>query len=380
MAASTYKVLLYDIRTQEIYAEIPTSDIQYDYELDADGSATISFPLTATKVNGNQIKPADIFPVRTAVAIQRGSELVWGGLVWQYKVDLSNGFITMDAGGYFSYYKYRHTPTAGKRFRQTETVDIIKSFLLDINSRNGIQTNLSGLQQVDARRNKYWAPYEYVSIADVIVDMADEVLPARAWDLIWGFGGGFFFYFEPYFVNSTHIGNRMWNTLDRKPTYNGVTLVQSENCEFTELSVDGNSMANLSFVVGASGTDVSQTRHYEARNIALSWSLPYLEKVTSVSGEKEQSTLPMRAKSELTAASIPIIMPTAVTYPNAFSPKQFKPGDQIKVTTNDEFLELDQAEYVVTKVTVDVSSDGSDRISLDMIQAELFKDVDTADA
>jgi hypothetical protein len=139
-------------------------------------------------------------------------------------------------------------------------------------------------------------------------------------------------------------------------------------------------MANLSFVVGASGTDVSQTRHYEARNIALSWSLPYLEKVTSVSGEKEQSTLPMRAKSELTAASIPIIMPTAVTYPNAFSPKQFKPGDQIKVTTNDEFLELDQAEYVVTKVTVDVSSDGSDRISLDMIQAELFKDVDTADA
>lgn len=381
MAASKYVVHLYDVRTQRIFAQIPTSAIKYDYEMDADGSASLSIPMGALKLDGTKLTPYDIFPCRTAIAIQRDDQLTWGGIVWQYKVDLATRFIDLDAGGYYSYYKYRHTNTKGKKFDNRETIDIIKWFILEINSGstagNGINTNISGLQTVGTRRSKVWNPYEYKSIADVIEDMADEV--ASFDPQTQKYGGGFFFYFEPYFADEDHIGHKMSNTESRHPEYNGITLRQSVNCEFSTINVDGNSMANVAYVVGATNGEPSLTPHYELRNVSFAEEIPYMDVVVSETGEKKDSALRWKAKSALAFGSTPIILPTAVTYPNLFSPLQFKPGMLVRVTTDDDFLNLTNAEYVITKVSVEVGMDGSDRLTLDMVQSALFTEVEEED-
>jgi hypothetical protein len=381
MAVSEYIVHLYDIRTQEIYAQVATSAISYDYEMDAPGSANISIPMDVSKLDGTPLKPADIFPCRTAIAIQRGSELVWGGIVWQYNVDLSSRFIALDAGGYFSYYKYRHTNRAGVKFKNKETTEIVKWFILEINNGpsygNGINTNVSGLQPVAKRLNKSWNPYEYKSIYDVIEDMADEI---AAYDpQTFKYTGGFFFYFEPYFVDDLHIGNKMINTDSRHPVSNGITLAQGVNCEFSSISVDGNSMANAAYVVGATNGEPTLTPHAERRNVVFAAEIPYMDAIVTESTEKTDAQLRWRAKSALAYGSTPIILPTAVTYPNMYRPSQFKPGMLVRVTSDDGFLDLDKAEYVITKVSVSVSTDGSDRLTLDMVQSSLFTEVEDTD-
>lgn len=380
MAASTYKVYLYDIRSQKIYAEIPMSSLSYDYELDGEGSAAVSLPMESLKLDGTVLKPADVFPVRTAIAIQRGSELVWGGLVWQYRVDLTNKMIKIDAGGYFSYYKYRHTYTNGNRFVFKEIIDMIKWFILEINSTwgNGIHTSLSGLVPNGAKRSKSWAPLEYVSIADVIADLADEVPTINIHPL--GMVGGFFFHFDPYWVDSTHIGNRMSNTPNRDPDYSGVSLTQGVHCEITEIGVDGNDLANVSYIVGATTNSKTPPAHYELRNPSFSSQLPYMDVIVNANTEKKWPNLYWQAKSALSAGAIPTILPTVITYPNMFSPNQFKTGTKIKLSSGDSFLELNEAEYVITRVAVSVTGDGSDRITMDVVQDELFKEVDTTNA
>jgi hypothetical protein len=378
MAASKYTVYLYDIRTQEIFAEIPKAGISYDYEIDEAGSASISVPMNAVKLDGETLKPYDLFPCRTGLAIMRGNQLVWGGLIWQYNVDLTTRIIEIDAGGYFSYYQYRHTNVKGKKFVDKETIEIIKWFIFEANSGatagNGINTNLSGLQAVGTRRSKTWNPYEYKSIADVIEDMADEI--ASFDPQTQKYGGGFFFYFEPYFVDATHIGHKMTNTESRHPELNGITLNQGTNCEFSSISVDGNSMANVAYVVGATNGEPELTPHYELRNVTFATEIPYMDVIVSETSEKKDSQLRWKAKSALAFGATPIILPTADTYPNLFSPLQFKPGMLVKATSNDDFLNLVNAEYVITKVSVSVGTDGSDRLSLDMVQSALFVEIE----
>ncbi|MFB7420785.1 hypothetical protein ACFC1L_40115 [Streptomyces sp. NPDC056210] len=381
MAASLYTVMLYDIRTQKIFAKIPKAELSYEYEMDDAGSASISVPMKAKKLDGTRLTPYDLFPCRTGVAIQRGSELVWGGLIWQYQVDLSTQLISIDAGGYLSYYKYRHTNVKGNKFKNKETIDIVKWFILETNSGstagNGINTNISGLKPVGTLKTKTWNPFEYESLDSVIIDMADEIASYDPNTL--KYGGGFFFYFEPYFIDSDRIGHRMSNTESRHPLFNGITLRQSVNCEFSNISVDGNSMANVAYVVGAGNGEPSITPHAELKNTIFSQEIPYMNTVVSATGDKNPASLRWRARSALAYGSIPITLPTADTFPNMFSPLQFKPGMLVKVTTDDGFLSLTNAEYVVTKVSVSMGTDGSDRLSIDMIQSALFTEVPEED-
>jgi hypothetical protein len=108
-----YTVYLYDTMTQTVYAEIPFSALSYDYVMDEAGSATVELPIAAPKRDGNPLTPEDVRPIRTGIAIQRGTELVWGGLVWTYRLNLTARTIALSARGYLSYYAYRHTAVLG---------------------------------------------------------------------------------------------------------------------------------------------------------------------------------------------------------------------------------------------------------------------------
>ncbi|MQS39929.1 hypothetical protein, partial [Streptomyces katsurahamanus] len=280
MAVNRYTVYLYDIKTQLVTAEVPASAISYDYVMDAAGSASIEMPIDVPLRSGGTISPTDIRPIRTGIAIERGGELVWGGLVWAYRLDLSRRTITLNAQGYQSYYARRHTHTRGNRFRPgREQTDIIKWFIDYMNSPTdparefSIKTSTASLKPTNFVRTRIWNPYEYKSISDVITHLCDDITSK---DPQTGkYGGGFFYYFEPYWDSTgKKILNRITNTVNRHPYPSNVHLQQGVNCEIADISVDGTGMATTALAVGATDGTSSITPHAEDDNPALLAEIP----------------------------------------------------------------------------------------------------------
>ncbi|MFI2242380.1 hypothetical protein [Streptomyces chrestomyceticus] len=368
-----YRVYLYNVMTQDVYAEIPFSSLTYRYVMDDAGSATVEIPIGVPKVGGQPLAPADIFPARTGLVIQRGEDLVWGGIVWTYRLNLTSRTITLSALGYQSYYRYRVTGAAGSRFKNTEQTDMIKGLISIL--RDGIKTDTSQLTGTNMVRTREWNPYEFKPLSDIFADLSDDItaIDPRTGKL----GGGFFFYFEPYWITpGAKIGNRVINTPNRHPYDSGKSLQQGVNCEFPDISVDGTSLATTCFAVGATDGTKSLTPYARDENTPLLKRIPHLSVVLNETGIKQSSALQYKVRSALAFGANPVTLPTAETYPGLFSPLELKPGMRAGVTTDDGFLNLVNEDYAITETTVTVATDGNDRLALSFVQTALFKETE----
>ncbi|QDQ14319.1 hypothetical protein [Streptomyces spectabilis] len=371
---AAYRVFLYNLRTQRVTGEVPFSALSYSYVMDEPGAATVEIPIDVAAKSGKPLKPNDLFPVRTGLVIERDGELVWGGVVWTYRLNLTTRTIALNAKGYLSYYEKRHTPTYGLGFADRELTYMIRALILI--AKEGIGTDTTQLTPTNQVRSRVWNPFEFKPVADVFRDLSDEIASIDHRTGL--FGGGFFLYFEPYWKNSDRslIGNRIRNTPNRHPYDSGVSLHQGVNCEFSDISVDGTELASAAFAVGATNGMRSLTPFKSDTNPALLATTPQTNKVLTENSLKQNWTLTYKVRSALAFGSEPIVLPNATTYPGKFSPLSLIPGMRAGVTTDDGFLGLVNDEYVVTENRVSVASDGSDRLSLSLVQAELFKETE----
>ncbi|MFG3405636.1 hypothetical protein [Streptomyces sp. NPDC048142] len=363
------------MKTQTVYAEIPFSSLSYSYVMDEAGNATVEVPIGVPKIDGTPLTPADLFPVRTGIAIQRDTELVWGGLVWAYRLNLTARTIALSASGYLSYWAKRQTGYTGVKFKNIEQTQMIESFITG--TANAIGTDTSRMTSTSMVRTRTWNPYEMKPLSDVFMDLADDITsidPASG-----KYGGGFFLYFEPYWVTEgTKVGNRVRNTANRHPYDSGKSLQQGVNCEFPDISVDGTSLAAAAFAVGATDGTASVTPFKTDTNPALLTQIPQVNVVLNETSVKQATSLQYKVRSALAFGSAPVILPKADTYPGLFSPLELQPGMRAGITTDDGFLGLVNAEYVITETAVSVASDGSDRLSLTLVQSDLFKETEGA--
>jgi hypothetical protein len=368
---ATYRVYLYNMLTQAVFAEIPFSGLSYTYVMDESGSATVELPIGVPKLDGRELTADDLFPVRTGVAIERDGQLVWGGLLWAYKLDLSKRVIQISAGDYLSYYRYRHVGGTAAVKLSMEQSFMVRQLIAT--STNGIKTDTSGIVATNMVRDRVWNPYEFKALDELFSDLADDITSK---DLVTGKeGGGFFLYFEPYWVTQgTTIGNRVYNTTNRHPYDSGVSLHQGVNCEFPDISVDGTGLATTAYAVGATDGTASITPYATDSNKTLLAKIPQLNEILNETSVKEKGTLQYKCLSALSFGSIPVTLPQANTYPGLFSPLLLKPGASVGVTTDDGFLNLIGEDYVITQTSVSVDSGGSDRLSLSLVQTDLFKE------
>lgn len=129
MPAPTYRALLCDLRSDQVLDVLPLTDVSLDDYIGKVGAATSTIPRPnlqlATRAR------AAVEPGRTALWIERGPEIWWGGVLWTANVtsnDRGHLGLQVQAGGWASYLDHRtvfHTQEA----TATDQFDIVRGLL-----------------------------------------------------------------------------------------------------------------------------------------------------------------------------------------------------------------------------------------------------------
>ncbi|MFD7236465.1 hypothetical protein ACFWAT_14305 [Streptomyces syringium] len=108
MRMSDYRVSLCDLRSDQLLDVLPLQSVAFDDYIGKTGSASGSIPIPNREIAA-RVRSA-VTPGRTALWIERGREIWWGGIVWTASVTSdARGFLSMQvqAGGWASYLDHR---------------------------------------------------------------------------------------------------------------------------------------------------------------------------------------------------------------------------------------------------------------------------------
>lgn len=103
-SSHTYTYLFCDLLTDEVLAELPLQQVQYETVLSGIGTLRAFVPLNAETLPLDPI--GSTVGGRTALYVDRDGVIVWGGIVWTRQP--APGGMTIQAAEFLSYYQHRY--------------------------------------------------------------------------------------------------------------------------------------------------------------------------------------------------------------------------------------------------------------------------------
>lgn len=100
----TYTYLFCDLATDQVLAELPLQQVQYETVLSGIGTLRAFVPINAETLPLNPI--GSTVGGRTVLYVDRDGVIVWSGIVWTRQ--LATGGITIQAAEFLSYYQHRY--------------------------------------------------------------------------------------------------------------------------------------------------------------------------------------------------------------------------------------------------------------------------------
>ncbi|WP_116210109.1 hypothetical protein [Streptomyces olivoreticuli] len=333
--------------------------------VDKPSEASVTIPLAA--LDDAALRYPAIQPFRTVLGIVRDGVMVWGGIVWNMRVDLQERTLELAGRDFLSYYETNHAYGGWSTARGGDfQSDILKRMAL--RAEWGIQTTTAAVTAMPRKREMSFLENEFKPSLDVMQDLADNI-------------GGFFFRSEAWrSTDGTELRHGIRNTADRKPRpavdASGKelpALVDGQTCEIQELFLNGENIATTAYTIGASGSDKTAGVWSRRDNKALRRQFPQRDVVNTMGSIKHQSTLDLHGDTALRFGATGIVTPRVITYPDTFDPRDFEPnaGQKIRLVSGNEFMRID-GWYVITEARVVIDADGSDRCELSLVQEELF--------
>lgn len=108
MAQDPYRVIICDLRSDQLLDVLPVTGLTFDDYIGKTGSCSGEIPIT-DKLVANRIR-ANFIPGRTALYVQRGKSIWWGGMLWTITPQTDErGFVTVgfQASTFDSYLDHR---------------------------------------------------------------------------------------------------------------------------------------------------------------------------------------------------------------------------------------------------------------------------------
>jgi hypothetical protein len=106
MAQPLYTFLVCDLMTNTVLAELPLTSVSFDSKLNDAGSFSGDLSLGDPRITN--IDPfGSTQPGRTALYVDRGGRLVWGGILWTRRYESSSNTMKLGGNEFLSYLKQR---------------------------------------------------------------------------------------------------------------------------------------------------------------------------------------------------------------------------------------------------------------------------------
>jgi hypothetical protein len=333
--------------------QLPVAAIAYGEALHGEASASVTIPLNCPEAD-----PTRLIAGASGLAIERNGVPVWGGIVWTMSADLAAGTLTLNAGGYHSYYKGRVLHDGYSR--RGDQSFLVKDWIGSCNADNGINTNLASFGWVGRESFRSWTQYELKNVAEAIQELADGE-------------GGFDFRYVPYRDGNGYMAHRITWTA-RGAVGIPLALVHGSNCDVTQVSYDSAAMATRAYAVGADNGNGTKLVGI-SDNIDLAARMPTKHIVASFSDVKYTETLLDKSAAIINAGREPVAIPSLTLYPSLFDPTTFIPGASGPVQIDSGYVAL-YDDFVITDRRTSVDANGGEHTSLSLANKELFVSAD----
>ncbi|AHH97229.1 hypothetical protein [Kutzneria albida] len=367
----SYTYLIADVRTGAIVDELPLTQVTFDSKLNETGSLRAQLQVTDPQVSVRDPR-ALTEPGRTALYVDRDGTLVWGGIIWTTRYDVSTGVLEIGASDFLSYLEHRYVlgypvskpvpNTPPVAFTGVDQVDIARELVRLTQSHPGgdIGLRVLGPAASGVPRTVSYAPSELKPVADALRDLAnaehgfDFVVDVR-----YGSDG------RPQ--RTLRIGHPALGQPGAPYVWEfGANLVRFV------WPLDGSTMATRVFAQGAAGDSSSvMALAQEDEAIRLGW--PLLEATSSQLDTANQDLLDAWAAGSLAAQRRPVALPE-ITVRADLDPLvgTYSVGDTARVVVDDLFFPHRQLDVTMRILSLEVTpgDQGEEEVKLTVASVE----------
>ncbi|MER6364972.1 hypothetical protein [Kitasatospora sp. NPDC001527] len=359
-----YRVLFVEFATGGVWGELPVSEVRCTSVASGVGAATlvtdlVSFPWSV------------LTPWRTLLYVQRGQQVIWGGPLLGFAVDLESGRVTLSAVGLWEYYRRRQI-TRTVTFTQLDQGLIARRLVEDYADGTGsIPWNTGpaalrwdGSEVTGVPRDRTYYAHERKGVGQAV-----EALGAVA-D---GFG---------FRIDYGWLGGRITNTVHLYPPGGeptDVVLEHGATATIPSLTVDGAAMATEAAVTGSGDAETQLVRWWYnlPAETDPSRRIPRLSVVESHQDVTVPDTLTGYARRLISAGAAAVTIPAVRLHPDTYpGPGDLRVGHQAQVRAAVAGHVLVDGTYMAAEVEIKADGTGEET-TVRMVPEEAFADVGT---
>ena len=299
-----YRVIICDLRSDQLLDVLPVTGLTFDDYIGKTGTCSGTIEITDPRVAERM--RLNFIPARTAVYIQRKSDIWWGGILWTRTPSIdSRGYVQLQfqAATFDSYFDRRKIYDT-QTFTGEDQLAIVRGLLDYAQSQNGGDIGITYDQTVSGiGRDRVYSSYDLLGVREQI-------------DLLSNVDQGFEWRIRAY---SDETGNRVRHLQLGYPkiitSRTDIMLSAPGQVLSYSLPEDGTTVANYWQSRGASeNQDASEdsvplmsTRYFWAQDLDAGW--PRLDGSSDYNTVTELDTLNAHAVADIKRYRRPIVIP-----------------------------------------------------------------------
>ncbi|MFI5808874.1 hypothetical protein [Streptomyces sp. NPDC051561] len=305
MPPTTYRAIFCDLRSDQVIDSLPVQGVSLDDFLGKSGSMSATVPVPNAGIAARA--KAAIVPGRTAVWLERGRDIWWGGILWTSAVQSdARGFLNVpiQAGTWDTYLSHRMLYDTLATAVPTDQYDIVRS-LLDYVARTpggdiGIEYDA---EPSGVLRERTYSRYDLPVVRDLVEQLGKVE-------------GGFEWRIASFRdVNGRRVKKLQLGTPVIRTGHTDIVLDHPGPITAYTWPVDATSRANAWQSRGASdnrnqasdSVPLTSRLHQAAEDIDAGW--PRLDGSSDYSTVEKQTTLDAHAGADLAAARAGTVIP-----------------------------------------------------------------------